>query len=274
MRKRVNFTVGYLSSLSLYHWMVILSLLLFVTIWMPLGVSNLLHWQGRPFLLHGGIWALTILILYMGMKISGKEPVHVSIRPLPPLVIPLILMLTVFFALGTEPLEFLQPFSLRGTNPHPFDLTPTPVTFILFVMVLPLLEEVFFRGILLGHMLSGWSVTRALVISSLMYSLSQWGNEHLLRALLLGMVSGVLYVITRSLLASIIFHVSWNFFIFFSWLDDVRFMAVVKEDWPVFWGQILPEVMGLVSGIILILFLMRHLMVRQHRTIRGKTERG
>jgi len=265
MRKTFGFNSDYRQYLPQLNWLFSVGLILVLAIWMPLSISKFVHWEGNNFLFHGGIWAVTILILNAGVKLCGSQTADLKIRPLPTLVIPLILILTVVFALGIGPLYFFQPISLRGVNLHAFGLAPSPVTFILFVILLPLIEEFFFRGILLGHMLNKLSVTKAIVISSLFYALAQWGNEHLLAALLLGVVSGLLYVVTRSLLSSIIFHIAWNFFIFFSWLDGSLLLLVVKDELPHFNGRFLLEELGLVIVTIGIFYLMRRMELRQIR---------
>lgn len=265
MRKTFGFNSDYRQYLPQLRWLFSVGFILVLAIWIPLSISKLVHWEGNNFLFHGGIWAVTILILNAGVKFCGAQTTDLIIRPLPTLVIPLILILTAVFALGIGPLYFLQPISLRGVNLHAFGLEPSPVTFVLFVILLPLIEEIFFRGILLGHMLHKLNVTKAIIISSFLYALAQWGNEHLLTALLLGAVSGLLYVVTRSLLSSIIFHIAWNFFIFFSWLDGSLFLSVVKNGLPDFNGRLLLEELGLVVLTIGIFYLMRRMVLRQVR---------
>lgn len=246
-------------------WLLTIGFILVLTIWLPLSISKLIHWEGNDFLFHGGIWAVTILILYAGVNFCGAKAVDLRIRPVPTLVIPMVLLLAAIFAFGTGPLYHLQPISLRGLSPQPFGLQPTPLTFVLFVILLPLIEEFFFRGILLGNMLYKLNVAKAVVISSLLYSLAQWGNEHLLTALLLGMVSGLLYIVTRSLLSSIIFHIAWNFLIFFSWLDGSPLISIVKNQLPDYNGTLLLDEVGLIAGIIVIFYLMHRMVLRQSR---------
>ena len=265
MKKRFSFTSYSNQYLPPLQWLFVVGSIIILAIWMLLGISELFHWEGNKFLFHGGIWAVTMLILYAGVNFCGSKAVDLRIRAVPTLVIPMVLLLTAVFALGTGPLYFLQPIDLRGMNPHPFGLTPSPLTFILFVILLPLIEEFFFRGMLLGHMLHKLNVTRAIVISSFLYSLAQWGNEHLLTALLLGVVSGLLYVVTRSLFSSIIFHIAWNFLIFFSWLDGNPLISIAKNQFPDYTGRLLLEEVGLAIGIIAIFYLMHRMVLRQNR---------
>ncbi|GET32422.1 hypothetical protein PbJCM13498_12850 [Prolixibacter bellariivorans] len=265
MKKRFSFTSYSNQYLPPLKWLFFVGSIVVLAIWMLLGISELFHWEGNNFLFHGGIWVVTMLILYAGVNFCGAKAVDLRIRALPTLVIPMVMLLTVVFALGAGPLHFLQPIDLRGMNPHPFGLTPNPLTFILFVILLPLIEEFFFRGMLLGHMLLKLNVTKAIVISSFFYSLAQWGNEHLLTALLLGVVSGLLYVTTRSLFSSIIFHIAWNFLIFFSWLDGNPLISIAKNQLPDDNGRLLFEEVGLALGMIAIFYLMHRIVLRQNR---------
>ena len=241
-------------------WLLTIGLILVLTIWLPLSISKLVHWEGNNFLFHGGIWAVTILMLNAGVNFCGSKATDFHMRPIDPLVIPLVLLLTIAFAFLTEPLSSLQPITLRNTNYHLFGLSPNPLTFILFVILLPLIEEFFFRGILLGQMLNKLSVPKAVIISSFFYSLSQWGNEHLFTAFLLGVISGLLMVVNKSLLTSVFFHIAWNFIIFYTWLDDFLVTEAVRD---YFSGWLIVKEIGIIAGIAGIFYLMYKIVLRQ-----------
>ena len=265
MKKPLTITTYTNQFLPPLYWLVTVGFILILAIWMPLSISKLNHWEGNNFLFHGGIWGVTILILNAGMKFCGTQVADLQIRPIHPFIIPLVLIVTIAFGFLTEPLSSLQPIELKGDHMHPFGLMPSPLTFVLFVILLPLIEEFFFRGLLLGHMLHKLNVSKAIVISSFLYSLAQWGNEHLLTALLFGLLAGLLFVVTRSLLSSILFHIAWNFFIFYSWLDDYLMVVAGMKQVPDLNGWLLLKEVAIVTGIIGVFYLMHRIAIHLRR---------
>lgn len=84
-------------------------------------------------------------------------------------------------------------------------------TFINAVIIGPILEELFFRGILLNR-LKRFSVNKRLIISSIIF-----GMVHLEWALVIAIIGyflGYVYLKTRSLVTPIILHSAINLFVF------------------------------------------------------------
>jgi len=101
----------------------------------------------------------------------------------------------------------------KGTNLDAFSIL---VSIVLFVAV-AFTEELFFRGYILGNLISSMNRWIALVVSSLFFALVHMGNAHFtvyafLSILLAGMLLGLPYIFTKSLWMPIALHFSWNFF--------------------------------------------------------------
>lgn len=97
----------------------------------------------------------------------------------------------------------------------------SPVLYYLYplipkIFVLPLLEEVFFRGVLLRLLLARSNVWMVIVIQSVLFvavhfSMMEIGwNARTLLVFLAGSFFGVVFLATRSLLACTFLHVFWN----------------------------------------------------------------
>ena len=82
-------------------------------------------------------------------------------------------------------------------------------SFILLVILAPLLEEMVFRGLLFTRLTNKWGTTRAMIVSSLFFGLLHFPFNPI-GAFLLGIVACVLYARTRTLLLPIALHAMYN----------------------------------------------------------------
>lgn len=81
------------------------------------------------------------------------------------------------------------------------------IMFIMVVIIAPILEEVLFRGIVLkGLMNNGMLSNTAIFLSSLAFALFHANPWQFVGALCLGMVLGLVYERTKTLLAPILLH--------------------------------------------------------------------
>ena len=74
----------------------------------------------------------------------------------------------------------------------------------------PLFEELIFRGFLLPSLTRYLSVTPAILVSSLIFAIAHLSLAEVLPLLALGLVLGVVYTRSRSLLAPMLLHSLWN----------------------------------------------------------------
>ena len=82
--------------------------------------------------------------------------------------------------------------------------------FIALVIAAPVLEELIFRGIMLDGLLRIYSPTKAVMVSSLLFGLIHLNPAQFVGGALVGCFMGWVYVHTRSVMATILIHASFN----------------------------------------------------------------
>jgi membrane protease YdiL (CAAX protease family) len=83
-------------------------------------------------------------------------------------------------------------------------------TFVAVVIVAPVTEEIFFRGLLLRGFLKRYSPAKAIVVSTLLFSLAHLSPAQLAATIGLGLYLGWLYHRTRNLWLPILAHAANN----------------------------------------------------------------
>lgn len=80
---------------------------------------------------------------------------------------------------------------------------------LLLVFVLPLLEAIFFQGVLLRQLLQGISVTSALLVSTLAFMIS-WPNFNWIAAAAISLATGIVFLRTKTILACAVSYASFT----------------------------------------------------------------
>ncbi|MBE9045707.1 CPBP family intramembrane metalloprotease [Pleurocapsales cyanobacterium LEGE 10410] len=177
------------------------------------------------------IKALYVLVTYILMAIGGISVLYFSIKsffPLPKdwfkfkfnsnwfwwgfggylVAIPLVLIVSLINQQiwqgqgGSNPLLFL---ALQAQ-----DKVALLVFFSTASIAAPIFEEIMFRGFLLPSLTRYVSVTGAIVISGLIFAIAHLSLSEVLPLATLGIVLGVVYTRSRSLLAPMLLHCLWN----------------------------------------------------------------
>ena len=78
---------------------------------------------------------------------------------------------------------------------------------LFLITVVPLVEELFFRGILINRWAAKWDTRRAVLISALIFAML---HKNVAGAFLYGFALAVIYIRTRTLIAPIVCHVLIN----------------------------------------------------------------
>lgn len=159
------------------------------------------------------------------------------------------------------PLSFLFPELVKTWL---IDLSPTLIwrsgegyvfanllNFLMVVMVAPVLEEYFFRGILLTRWTVKWRVTTAVIVTSVVFAVPHIIN--LIGMFCFGFVMAVLYIRTKSLFIPICIHIinnliAWSIEFLRIYFDDPISHKTVTEFQESWW-------LGLVTLIISIPFV-------------------
>ncbi|MDH7501296.1 MAG: CPBP family intramembrane metalloprotease, partial [Verrucomicrobiota bacterium] len=157
-------------------------------------------------------------VLYQEARLSEVLPLR---RPRPPLLV-LAIMVTIIGAvvLSSEVDNFTRMFfpppdwivrmfgHLGDTKAH-----PVPSGFLL-VVVAPVTEEFFFRGLILRGLLSRYSSSWAVVLTALLFTVIHLNPWQFFSAMLLGMLLGWWFVRTKTLTVCLIGHAFANGLVF------------------------------------------------------------
>ena len=87
------------------------------------------------------------------------------------------------------------------------------ISFLATVAVLPILEELLFRGVLLGWLQERIPAVLALVVSALAFSAYHWNADYIASLTALGLIFGWVYQRTRSIWPAVIAHGTYNLMI-------------------------------------------------------------
>ena len=110
-------------------------------------------------------------------------------------------------ALGLESLEPVSTISDDSFYEH---VSVVVLLGISAVLVAPVMEEVFFRGFLVGALSRAWSAPIALFSSSAVFAALHFDVGSMIPFALIGLVFGALYLRTKSVAAPVIAHLGFN----------------------------------------------------------------
>lgn len=140
---------------------------------------------------------------------------------------------------GSIVVVFLITGSISFTPMNPFSVIFKPL--ILFIL-LALMEEILFRGIIYRITEQSLGTWLALIISALLFGIGHIMNSHvdflgILSVALAGVFLGVLYTMRSRLWLPLAVHVGWNFFQYFFGLpisgnDDFKYFLDATREGP------------------------------------------
>lgn len=99
---------------------------------------------------------------------------------------------------------------------------------ISYIFIFPILEEILFRGLLLPLLLKEYSVTKSIIIISLLFGLihSGVGIDSFFNTTIISIVISYLYVSTKSVTPCIIAHIFNNCFVYLLDFVDQRYITI------------------------------------------------
>lgn len=172
---------AYYALLALFLWLACLRI----------GVINQLSFGSRPD--PREIWVYILL----GVPMSAVAVVSIYVLYLP---------LSYFFPEFVTAILFeYSPAIWWRTEPH--FLLENLVDALAFVVIVPVVEEIFFRGFLLNRWWRKYGVPRAVAFSSVVFAIL---HVDIIGALLFAVIVSLIYVKTKSLIGPIIVHASNN----------------------------------------------------------------
>lgn len=158
------------------------------------------------------------LSLLMGYKNIGYRslfhPVAKRVTDvIRPIIIPLILFTVGFVLVAPEISRLiigLFPMSQSDIEMFERMYTGGIATTITLCLIAPFIEEMLFRGVFLRSFIPTYGWVKSILYSSLLFGLFHMNIYQFVIATILGLISGWLYVSTKSLWPSIIEHAAYN----------------------------------------------------------------
>ena len=161
--------------------------------------------------------ALVFSLLLSYKNLSYSQLFHASPRSINetmrPLVIPLFLTTAGSVVLATEVnnlLVHLFPMSQSELDMFVAMVSGGVVSAITLCVIAPFVEEMLFRGLFLRSFLWNYSPAKAIALSSLLFGAAHLNVYQFVIASTLGLLSGWLYLMTRSLWPCIFEHAIYN----------------------------------------------------------------
>ena len=157
------------------------------------------------------------------------------------------MMLVSEFLVSKIPIEgeFFGPLYDQMSDAFSTIATDTAGIYLLTVLFAPILEEILFRGIIQKGLINkGVKPAKAIIFSALAFGIFHLNPWQTVNAFLLGLVLGVVYYKTKSLLMPILLHAFNNFISAYLLLNGNS--ESVTENLH------LPEYYGLIVGIVLL----------------------
>lgn len=116
------------------------------------------------------------------------------------------ILMTLALMILIEPLTKFIPMPESVVEFFEDMLQPNVFSFISVVILAPILEELFFRGIVLEGFLKNYSPWKAIVWSSIIFGVGHLNPWQAIGAAILGLLFGWAYVKTKSLIPGILMH--------------------------------------------------------------------
>ncbi len=108
-------------------------------------------------------------------------------------------------------LERLYPESEQAYESTVQALLKSPITSMLQVCIIaPVIEEIIMRGFVLGGLKTSYGIAVALLISSTLFALLHFNMVQTLSAFISGLILGLLFIKTGSILSCIVAHCGYN----------------------------------------------------------------
>lgn len=192
------------------------------TIWQSIGLLFYFFLLSIPIILpflifhvteKGILYSVAYVLGFVGLIWIGlkkRNNFSFSKAPFPPVVLGVSFLFLMSFHFTSQPLQELLPEPEGLTNTLD-EMMRYPVLSVLVIAVLaPLLEEILIRGIILDGYLKNYSPIKSILASALLFALIHGNLSQGIGAFLMGIVVGVIYWRTQSLLFCICLHMANN----------------------------------------------------------------
>lgn len=134
-----------------------------------------------------------------------------------------VLFYMIVFSIGLSMLILFSMLILTPLFPNIFEgyslvqksliLTHNSILSLIIVIVLiPIFEEIFFRGVIFGFLRDNYSIPLALVLQAFIFAICHYNLIQGIYAFILGLFLGIFFYVTNSLYASLVANITYKFF--------------------------------------------------------------
>lgn len=204
-------------------------------------------------------------VVWLRHRVGRDSAIHLGLRRLH---LPMILwgvVLVVVSGVVLEPLLVLFPSEAYDGVQQTIGLGGWAI--LSSIVAAPILEEVFFRGLVFESCAERWSRGVGLIVSALLFGVIHIIPVQMINAFVVGLILGYVYLRTRSLVSVIIIHainnaIAYTTMAILGSSSDATLRDVIPSEW-LYW---------VVYGLSALVFLWA--MWRLVRTLRDNTEIG
>lgn len=158
------------------------------------------------------LYLLLILSIFYLKKIDFKQRCSLAIVPYHAYLIPTLAAFS--FSVSSNLFQEMVPVPEALTSSMEMNITSNPVsTFLTVLLIAPIVEETVFRGLIMTKLRQSLSVPCSIVISALLFGvihIMAGGFITVLHAFLGGLIFGMTYEKTKSLIPAIVAHIFGN----------------------------------------------------------------
>ena len=226
---------------SIILFLLLLSLQFFIgyTLYFLLLKFGVRIYLGDPTHLSITILLSYFIVIYIGAWKTGKT--FQNLIPIENFKVTLLLPL-ILTSIGLYLLSFTYHFILNNyayLERIEFDyfkalIYPNIYSFGLLVLISPVTEELFFRGLLLNGLTRRFDVKHSLALSSLFFAVSHFSVQKLIPIFLLGFFLGWVFIKTKNLLPCILIHAINNGIAFFHTINSEDAQLIELKTGPLF----------------------------------------
>ncbi len=164
-----------------------------------------------------------IWFAWRNVKSNVEKVFHFN--KIPPILYPLLVIVTVSFAVSLDPVTTLIPIPEKIQKIFDMLSTRDVWTFIMVGITGPILEELLFRGLILDGFLNRYKPGKAIFWSAFLFGLFHLNPWQFIPGFMIGLLLGYIYLKTRSLTTAILMHIvnnTFSYLIMFFYGKDIN----------------------------------------------------
>ena len=164
------------------------------------------------------LYLYSFIFLYLALWLLRRQHINIkslykfpNVKELIPMVIIILIARFIVTLPFPEPIGFIK--SIIHNQARVIGLSTRPIFPLLdlkTILLCPIIEELFFRGVILRNFIKRYPPLIAIILSSLIFGIYHPNLENLIYYIIAGIIFGVLYYSHNSLTTCTLSHIIWN----------------------------------------------------------------